>query len=335
LLPLLASVALVLPFLSSCSSESSRNGGSGSAESTSGGAAPAAFLPAGAVLPTDETVASNQYTPLSRPLYIYVSKKSLAKPAVAAFLQYYLSDEGMQLVAETGYVRLSEQEISATRDRLQTALQEAGLTAPSPDLTGDVVIDGSSTVLPISAAVAEEFSRQFRGVRVPVGKSGTGGGFKKFAAGEIDISDASRPIKDSEKAACEAGGIEWVELKIAIDGLTVVVSPENDWVDGLTVAQLKQIWEPGSKVEKWSDVDPAWPAEKMSLFGPGTDSGTFDYFTEAVCGETGASRSDYQASEDDNDLVKGVAGNKYALGYFGYAYYVSNKDQIKALAIAP
>lgn len=286
-------------------------------------------------MPTDETVASNQYTPLSRPLYIYVSKKSLQEPAVAAFLQYYLSDEGMQLVAETGYVRLGESEMAATRDQLQSALQSVGLSEPTPDMTGDVVIDGSSTVLPISAAVAEEFSRQYRRVRVPVGKSGTGGGFKKFAAGEIDICDASRPIKNAEKAACESAGIEWVELKIAIDGLTVVVSPENDWVDGLTVVQLKQIWEPGSKVEKWSDVDPAWPAEEISLFGPGTDSGTFDYFTEAICGETGASRSDYQASEDDNDLVKGVTGNKYALGYFGYAYYVTNKDQIKALAISP
>lgn len=318
------------------STSCSRDGDSGTEPALTGGAPAApAYKPEGAVLPTDETVASGEYKPLSRPLYIYVSRKSLQKPAVAAFLQYYLSDEGMQLVAETGYVRLKEPEVAAARDQLQSALQQAGFSEPSPDLTGDVVIDGSSTVLPISAAVAEEFSRQFRKVRVPVGKHGTGGGFKKFAAAEIDICDASRPIKDSEQAACEAGGIEWVEFKIAIDGLTVVVSPENDWVDGLTAAQLKQIWEPGSKVEKWSDVDPAWPAEKISLFGPGTDSGTFDYFTEAICGETGASRSDYQASEDDNDLVKGVAGNRYALGYFGYAYYVTNKDQIKALAIAP
>lgn len=170
-------------------------------------------------------------------------------------------------------------------------------------------------------------------VNVTVGFSGTGGGFKKSTAGEIEISDASRPIKEEEKAAAQKNGIEFIELKVAIDGLAVVVNKENDFVDHLTVEELKKIWEPNSKVKYWSDVRKGWPKEEIKLYGPGTDSGTFDYFTGEIVGEEGASRSDYTASEDDNVLVTGVAGDKYALGYFGYAYYEANKDKIRAVPI--
>lgn len=201
-------------------------------------------------------------------------------------------------------------------------------------ISGTIVIDGSSTVFPISQAVAEEFQRQYSGVKVTVGTSGTGPGFSKFMLGETDINDASRPIKQKEIDACKKNGIEYLELKIAIDGLSVIVNSQNDWCDCLTVGQLRAIWEPKSKIVKWSDVDPSWPSEKIRLYGPDTDSGTFDYFTEAICGKGGASRSDYTPSVDDNVLVRGVAGDLYSLGYFGYAYYVENKDKLKIVGIA-
>jgi phosphate transport system substrate-binding protein len=196
-------------------------------------------------------------------------------------------------------------------------------------------IDGSSTVIRITEAVTEEFAREHPGLRVSGGRSGTGGGFKKFANGEIDICDASRRINDIEKKACKDRGIDWVELEIAFDGISLVVSPENDWVDCLTVEQLKKIWQPGSKVMKWSDIDPAWPQEPLKLYGPGTDSGTFDYFTEAIVGKTGSCRQDYSASEDDNVLVMGVEGDKYSLGYFGLAYYEENHEKMKLLGVDP
>ena len=208
-------------------------------------------------------------------------------------------------------------------------------SGPIGKLTGTVTIDGSSTVFPISQAVAEEFQKQYAGVKVVVGTSGTGGGFKKFMLGETDINDASRPIKQSEIDTCRENGIEYLELKIAIDGLSVIVNPQNDWCDSLTVAQLKAIWGPESDTSNWSDIDPSWPAERVRLYGPDTDSGTFDYFTEAICGEGGASRSDYTPSADDNVLVRGVAGDRYSLGYFGYAYYEENKDKLKIVAVAP
>lgn len=197
-----------------------------------------------------------------------------------------------------------------------------------------IIIDGSSTVLPISQAVAEEFEKANKDVAVVVGRSGTGGGFKKFVLGETHINNASRPIKDSEIEKCKENNVEYVELKVAIDGLSVVVNNENDWCPGLTVAQLKAIWEPDSKVTKWSDIDSGWPDEPIKLYGPDTDSGTFDYFTDEICGESGASRSDYTPSADDNLLVRGVSGDKYSLGYFGYAYYIENKDELKAVPIA-
>lgn len=206
-------------------------------------------------------------------------------------------------------------------------------TGDEETLSGTIRIDGSSTVYPISQAVAEEFMYEYPEVNVTVGFSGTGGGFKKSTAGEIDISNASRPIKEEELAMAEQNGIEFIELQVAIDGLSVVVNPANDFVDYLTVDELKKIWEPNSTVKYWSDVRPEWPQEEIKLYGPGPDSGTFDYFTEAVVGESGASRADYTASEDDNVLVIGVAGDKYSLGYFGYAYYEANKDKIKAVPI--
>lgn len=194
-------------------------------------------------------------------------------------------------------------------------------------------IDGSSTVYPITEAVAEEFHNERRDVRAVIGVSGTGGGFKKLAAGEIDICDASRTIKDEERAACEANKITFVELEVAFDGLSVVANPENDWVDCLTVEQLKAIWQPESAITKWSDLNPEWPEEQIQLYGPGTDSGTFDYFTEVIVGEAKASRADYTPSENDNLLVTGVEGSKYALGYFGYAYYAENKERLKLLGV--
>lgn len=202
-------------------------------------------------------------------------------------------------------------------------------------LLGTISIDGSSTVSPISQAVAEEFQKQYSGVKVEVGTSGTGPGFSRFVRGETDINDASRPIKQKEIDACQENGIDYLELKIAVDGLSVIVNPENDWCDCLTVNQLRTIWEPESKISKWSDVDANWPDETIRLYGPDTESGTFDYFTEAICGEGGASRSDYSPSVDDNVLVRGVAGDKYSLGYFGYAYYVENKDKLKIVGISP
>jgi phosphate transport system substrate-binding protein len=194
-------------------------------------------------------------------------------------------------------------------------------------------VDGSSTVYPVTEAVVEEFRGVNPGVRLTVGFSGTGAGFKKFTVGEIDISDASRPIKDSEIEACKQNGIEFVEFMVAYDGLSVIVNPANDWCDCLTVDQLKQLWQPESTINKWSELNPAWPDERIQLYGPGTDSGTFDYFTEVVVGELKKSRSDYSPSEDDNVLVTGVAGDKFSLGYFGYAYYEENKDRLKLLGI--
>lgn len=198
-----------------------------------------------------------------------------------------------------------------------------------------VKVDGSSTVFLISEAVAEEFRGAEPSVRVTVGRSGTGGGFKKFAHGEIDICDASRPITDGEKADCAKNGVEFVEFEVAFDGLVVVANPKNDWCDCLTVEQLKTIWQPGSTIKKWSDLDANWPDQEMKLYGPGTDSGTFDYFTEVVVGKAQSSRSDYMASEDDNSLVTGVAGDVASLGYFGMAYYEENKDRLKLLGVDP
>jgi phosphate transport system substrate-binding protein len=216
---------------------------------------------------------------------------------------------------------------------LATTLLAACGRAGDTDWEGDLAIDGSSTVLPISQAVAEEFIRAEGSARIAIGQSGTGGGFEKFCRGDIDISNASRSIKEDEISRCRENGIDAVELAVANDGPAVVVNLDNDWVDCLTVQQLRSIWRPDDPVERWNEIDPTWPDKEIRLYGPGTDSGTFDYFTEAVIGEEGASRSDYNATEDDNVIIQGVEGDDYGLGYFGYAYYSENTERLKALGI--
>lgn len=202
-------------------------------------------------------------------------------------------------------------------------------------LSGSVSIDGSSTVYPISEAVAEEFGKIFPDVKVTVGLSGTGGGFKKFGRGETDINDASRPIKSNEDSICKANNIGFVELMVAYDGLSVVVNPKNDWCKDITVAELKKIWEPEAqgKIKKWNQVRPEWPDEEIHLFGAGVESGTYDYFTEVIVGKSHSSRGDYTASEDDNVLVQGISSDKYALGFFGLAYYEENMDKLKVVPV--
>jgi phosphate transport system substrate-binding protein len=218
----------------------------------------------------------------------------------------------------------------------------ASAPASTAPLSGSVNIDGSSTVYPITEAVAEEFQKANPSVKVTAAFAGTGGGFKKFCNGETDMNDASRPInpssKDtpdakSEETLCTEAGVEWIELGVATDGLSVLVNPQNTWVDCLTTAELKKMWDTGSTVKTWADVRAGWPTDPIKLFGPGADSGTFDYFTEVINGKAKQSRSDYTQSEDDNALVTGIAGDKNALGYFGFAYYEENKDKIKIVPI--
>lgn len=201
--------------------------------------------------------------------------------------------------------------------------------------SGEVVADGSSTVGPLTSAAGELFAEENPDVNVSVATSGTGGGFEKFCQGQTDLSNASRPIEAEEKAICEENGVEYTELRVATDALTVVTSAENDFVDCLTVEELNKMWAPESegKVDSWSDINPDFPDEPLDLYGPGTDSGTFDYFTDAINGEEGASRSDYNASEDDNVIVQGVSGSPNALGYFGYTYFEENADALKAIQI--
>ncbi|MFQ6040920.1 MAG: PstS family phosphate ABC transporter substrate-binding protein [Candidatus Poribacteria bacterium] len=200
-----------------------------------------------------------------------------------------------------------------------------------------IKVDGSSTVYPITEAVAEEFQKekQNRDIRITVGISGTGGGFKKFGRGETDISDASRPIKPTEVKLCKKNGVEYIELPVAFDGLAVMVNPKNTWVEYMTVAELKKLWEPAAqrKITRWNQIRPGWPKEKITLAGPGVDSGTYDYFTRAIVGKEGASRGDFIASEDDNVLVQAIANDKYAIGFFGLAYYEENKDKLKLVPI--
>jgi len=198
---------------------------------------------------------------------------------------------------------------------------------------GRIQIDGSSTVYPVTEAFAEEFQLLNQGIRLTVGFSGTGGGFQRFCNGELHLTGASRPIRESEIELCAENGIEYVEIPIALDGLSVVVNPENDFVSCLTLEELRRAWEPGSDVTTWRDVRPTFPAEEIVFYGAGTDSGTFDYFTEAIMGRAGSSRTDYQASENDNILVMGVNGDRYSLGYFGYSYYVENRERVKLVAI--
>jgi len=201
-------------------------------------------------------------------------------------------------------------------------------------LGGTITADGSSTVFPVTEAVAEEFMAEHGGaVRVTVASSGTGGGFRRFCAGEIDISNASRAIEPEELEQCRTAGVEPVELTIGWDGEVIVVNPANSFAQCITTAELKRIWEPNSTVRNWSDVRPEWPAQPIKLYGPGTNSGSFDFFTETIMGEADASRADYTASEDDNVLVQGVSGDASSLGYFGFAYFAQNQDKLKALAV--
>jgi len=202
-------------------------------------------------------------------------------------------------------------------------------------LTGTIKVDGSSTVFPVTEAVAEEFREIQPDVKVTIGISGTGGGFKKFSRGETNISNASRPIKDKEKKACEENNITYLELEVAYDGLAVLVNPQNDWVDSFTIDELKKVWEPAAqgKIMKWNQIRPEWPNEEIHLFGPGVASGTYDYFTEAIVGKSGSSRGDFTASEDDHVLVQGIAGDKFSLGFFGLAYYTENKDKLTLIGV--
>ena len=217
-------------------------------------------------------------------------------------------------------------------DEAVTETTDTGAFAEE-ELSGTVRADGSSTLGPYVTYAAEQFQKQESGVRVTVGIAGTGGGFERFCRGETDLSNASRSIKDEEKALCEKEGVDYTELQIANDGIAVVVNMKNDWADCLTVEQLKKVWEPKSKVDNWNEVDPSFADMKLSLYGAGTDSGTFDYFTDAIVGEEGASRSDYTATEDDNVTVTGVSGERGGLGYFGLSYFESNRDKLKDIEI--
>ena len=216
------------------------------------------------------------------------------------------------------------------------AAQSGASSAGTMDLVGDINVDGSSTMFPITEAVAEEFGNLTnKQVRVTVGVSGTGGGFKKFCNGETQVSDASRPIKASEVSLCQEGGVEYIEIPVAIDGLTVIVNQGNDFARCMTIEELDKMWGPEAEetVTKWSQVRDGWPEEDMDMYAPGVDSGTFDYFTDTVSGESGASRGDFTASEDDNLIIQGVSGEKNGVGYLGYSYYVENAGKLKAVEI--
>ena len=216
---------------------------------------------------------------------------------------------------------------------LATVVLVASATAGVSALSGTITADGSSTVGPYTQAAAEGFGKKNKGARVTVAISGTGGGFERFCRGETDLQNASRPMKNSEAIKCRDAGVKWVAFTVANDGLSVVVNRSNTWATCLTVAELKKVWEPGSKISNWSQIRDGFPNVSLKLFGAGTDSGTFDYFTEAINGKSKASRSDYLATEDDNITVQGVEGERGAMGYFGFSYYVENQDKLKVLAI--
>lgn len=225
--------------------------------------------------------------------------------------------------------------MNSTRALHWAGLSVLVLVGCSKNKSETVQVDGSSTVFPITEAVAEEFQKQAKEVRVTVGISGTGGGFKKFCGGETDISDASRPIKPSEVELCQKNSVEYIELPVAYDGLTIIINPKNTWAETMTVADLKKIWEPGAqgKVMKWSDVRSEWPDKPLRLYGAGVDSGTYDYFTEAVVGKEHSSRGDFTSSEDDNVLVQGVASDEAAIGFLGYAYFENSRAKLKAVKV--
>jgi phosphate transport system substrate-binding protein len=226
--------------------------------------------------------------------------------------------------------------VGGTGGGVQTVTQTVTVTVGTQtpvQLAGDIEVDGSSTVYPLTEAAAEEFMNIHKGVTISVGISGTGGGFKRFVIGETDINDASRPILRAEAETAAKNGVEWIEVPVAIDALVVVVHPSNNWVECITISELREIWKPDSTVKLWSDVRPEWPKQPIKLYGAGPDSGTFDYFTERVVGKSKASRTDYVASEDDNVLVAGVESDPLSLGYFGFAYFAEAKDRTKVLKV--
>jgi len=286
----------------------------------------------GCIQPNNTTINDGTYSPLSRPLFIYANIDSIKRPEVQAFLEFYM-DEGGELANEVGYVALSDSDYTANTRLIQNPVSDVKAPAVEIKLSGTIEIDGSSTVFPVTQAVAEEFRKEHPGVQVPVGISGSGGGFKRFTVGEIDISDASRAIKDSEAEAAASNGIEFIEITVAWDGLSVVTSMSNEFVDCLTTEELKLIWDAGSTVDNWNQVRSSFPDKPLRLYGPDTDSGTFDYFTDEINGEEDRSRSDYTASADDNTLVQGIAGDGGSLGYFGYAYYAENTDKLKLVSV--
>src|SRR5580704_8329800 len=242
---------------------------------------------------------------------------------------------GLAVAAAGCEIRESALDVGADSANTGLTRNDGGQqAAASAALRGRITIDGSSTVYVITQAVTEEFLKAHRQVRVTLGRAGTGGGFKRFDVDDLDVCDASRPIEPEEAAFCRQNGVEYLELKVALDGLTVVVNPQNTWCRALTVGQLKQIWESGSRVTTWNEIDPAWPPMQILLYGPDTDSGTFEYFTEVICGKRGDCRTDFQQSSDDNFLVQGVQGDLGALGYFGFAYSVLNRDSVKTIPIA-
>ena len=257
---------------------------------------------------------------------------SSAPPAAAASSSSSAAGEAMDSVSAAS----EPMRVAAAGSNSGGEMTEPPATVDYAALSGDIAIDGSSTVFPITEAVAEEFGYLTNGnVRVTVGVSGTGGGFKKFCNGETQITDASRPIRSTEVALCADGGVEYIEIPVAIDGLTVVVNQDNDFVECMTVAELNKMWAPEAEdtITAWNQVRADWPADDMELYAPGVDSGTFDYFTDTVNGDSGASRGDFTASEDDNVLVTGISGSRNGIGYFGYAYYVENAERLKAVAI--
>ena len=291
----------------------------------------------GCIEPNETTINDGSYSPLSRPLYIYVSIEALSRPEVKAFVEYYLANAA-DLAASVGYVGLPQPLYDQMEAKVANPEPDVKLVVPevpeiSIALEGEIVIDGSSTVYPVTVAAAEDFRKDHPAVQIPVGISGTGGGFKKFTVGETVISDASRPIKDSEREAATANGIDFIELTVAFDGLSVLVNPDNDWATCLTTEQLNAIWKPDSEITNWNQVDSSYPNQEIVLYGPDADSGTFDYFTEEINGDTGIIRDDFFPAVDDNVLVQGIAGDRGALGYFGYAYYVANTDKLKLLGV--
>jgi len=286
----------------------------------------------GCIQPTNTTINDGTYSPLSRPLFIYANIDSINRPEVQAFLEFYM-EEGGELANEVGYVALSDSDYAANTSLIKNPVADIKEPAVEVELSGTIEIDGSSTVFPVTQAVAEEFRVEHPGVQIPVGISGSGGGFKRFTVGEIDISDASRAIKDSEAEVAASNGIEFIEVTVAWDGLSVVTSKSNDFVDCLTTEELKLIWDAGSTVDNWNQVRSSFPDKPLRLYGPDTDSGTFDYFTDEINGEEDRSRSDYTASADDNTLVQGIGGDGGSLGYFGYAYYAENTDKLKLVAV--